>query len=77
MYAYLVLRGKVHLNPQFANLSSSSMGAIGPGITYIDDVLEFPEKRMSKDPKYIPVPHTRGGLHGAGAVIFRVYLLIW
>ena len=65
------------MNPQFANLSSSRMGAIGPGITSIEEVLEFPVKRMSKGAKYIPVPHTRRGLHGAGAVIFRVYLLIW
>ena len=36
------------LNPQFANLSSSGMGAIGPGVTSIEEVLEFPVKRMSK-----------------------------
>ena len=41
----------MHLNPQFANLSSSRMGAIGPGITSIEDVLEFPVKRMSKGSK--------------------------
>ena len=51
VFAYLVLRGKVCLNPQFANLSSSRMGAIGPGITCIEDVLEFPVKRMSKGVK--------------------------
>ena len=51
VFAYLVLRGKVCLNPQFANLSSSSMGTIGPGITSIDDVLEFPVKRMNKGSK--------------------------
>ena len=51
VFAYLVLRGKRRLNPQFANLSSSSMGAIGPGIKSIDDVLEFPVKRMSKGSK--------------------------
>ena len=51
MIAYLVLRGKVHLNPQFANLSSSRMSAIGPGITSIEEVLEFPIKRMSKGAK--------------------------
>ena len=67
----------MRLNPQFANLSSSRMGAIGPRILSTEEVLEFPVKRMSKEPKYIPVPHTRRGLHGAGAVIFRVYLLIW
>ena len=38
----------MRLNPQFANLSSSRMGAIGPGITSIEEVLEFPIKRMSK-----------------------------
>ena len=38
----------MRLNPQFANHSSSSMGAIGPGITSIEEVLEFPVKRMSK-----------------------------
>ena len=42
VFAYLVLRGKMHCNPQYANLSSSSMGAIGPGITSIEEVLEFP-----------------------------------
>ena len=41
----------MHLNPQFANLSSSRMGAIGPGITSIEDVLEFPVKRISKGSK--------------------------
>ena len=41
----------MHLNPQFANLSSSGMGAIGPGITSIEDVLEFPIKRMIKGSK--------------------------
>jgi hypothetical protein len=44
VFAYLVLSIKVCLNPQFANLSSSSMGAIGPGITSIEDVLEIPSK---------------------------------
>ena len=39
------------LNPQFANLSSSRMGATGPGITSIEEVLEFPVKRMSKGAK--------------------------
>ena len=38
----------MRLNPQFTNLSSSSMGAIGLGITSIEDVLEFPEKKMIK-----------------------------
>jgi hypothetical protein len=75
VFAYLVLRGKVHLNPQFANLSSSGMGAIGPGITSIEEVLEFPIKRMSKGVKYIPVPHMRG-LHGAGAVISWDWLFV-
>ena len=42
----------MRLNPQFANhLSSSSMGDIGPGITSIEEVLEFPVKRMSKGAK--------------------------
>ena len=41
----------MRLNPQFANLSSSRMGAIGPGITSIKEVLEFPIKRMSKGSK--------------------------
>jgi hypothetical protein len=70
VFAYLVLRGKGRLNPQFANLSSSRMGTIGPGINSIEDVIEFPVKRMSKGSKYIPVPHMRV-LHGAGAVISR------
>ena len=48
VFAYLVLRGKMCLNPQYANHSSSSMGAMGPGVTSIEDVLEFPVKRMSK-----------------------------
>ena len=51
VFAYLVLRGKMRLNPQFANHSSSSMGAIGPGITSIEEVLEFPIKKMSKGAK--------------------------
>ena len=51
VFAYLVLRGNVRLNPQFANLSSSSMGAIGPGVNSIEEVLEFPVKRMSKGAK--------------------------
>ena len=41
----------MRLNPQFANLSSSRMGAIGPGDTSIEVVLEFPIKRMSKGAK--------------------------
>ena len=41
----------MHLNPQFANLSSNVMGAVGPGITSIEEVLEFPVKRMSKGSK--------------------------
>ena len=41
----------MRLNPQFANLSSNSMGAIGPGITSIEEVLEFLAKRMSKGAK--------------------------
>ena len=49
--AYLVLRGKMHLNPQFANLSSSSMGAIGPGVNSIEEVLEFPVKRTNNGSK--------------------------
>jgi hypothetical protein len=62
----------VCLNPQFANLSSSRMGAIGPGITSIEDVLEFPVKWMSKGSK-IPdsSTHKMRGLHGAGAIISR------
>ena len=39
------------LNPQFANLSSSSIGAIGPGVNSIEAVLEFPVKRMIKGSK--------------------------
>ena len=62
----------MRLNPQFANLSSSRMGAIGPGITSMEDVLEFPVKRMSKGAKiYSSFTHKRRGLHGAGAVISR------
>ena len=41
----------MRLNPQFANLSSSRMGAIGPGVNSIEEVLEFPVKRMSKGAK--------------------------
>jgi hypothetical protein len=41
----------MRLHPQFANLSSSRMGAIGPEITSIEDVIEFPVKRMSKRSK--------------------------
>ena len=61
-FAYLVLRGKMRLNPRFANLSSSSMGAIGPGITSIEEVLEFPVKRMSKGAK-IYSSSTQGGAY--------------
>ena len=61
VFAYLVLRGKMHLNPQFANLSSSSMGAIGPGVNSIEEVLEFPVKRMSKGAKiYSSSTHKEG-----------------
>ena len=62
VFAYLVLRGKMRLNPQFANLSSSRMGAIGPGITSIEEVLEFPVKRMSKGAK-IYSSSTQGGAY--------------
>ena len=51
MFAYLVLKGKMRLNPQFTNLSSSRMGAIGPEVHSIEEVLEFPIKRMSKGSK--------------------------
>jgi hypothetical protein len=48
VFAYLVLRGKVRLSPQFATpLSSSRMGTIGPGVNSIEVVLSFPVKRMS------------------------------
>ena len=61
VFAYLVLRGKMRLNPQFANLSSSRMGAIGPGITSIEEVLEFPVKRMSTGAKiYSSSTHKEG-----------------
>ena len=76
MFAYLVLKGKVCLNPEFANLSSSSMGAIGPGIKSTEDVHEFPVKKMSKGTK-IPSNFThKEGLHGAGAVISRDWLFV-
>ena len=61
----------MRLNPQFANLSSSRMGAIGPGIPSIEEVLEFPVKRMSKGSKIYSSSHTRRGIHGAGTVISR------
>ena len=49
------------LTPHFANLSSSRMGAIGPGITSIEEVLEFPVKRMSKGAKiYSSSTHKEG-----------------
>ena len=51
----------MRLNPQFANLSSSNMGAIGPGIISIEEVLEFPVKRMSKGAKiYSSSTHKEG-----------------
>ena len=62
VFAYLVLRGKMRLNPQFANLSSSSMGAIGPGVNSIEKVLDFPVKRMSKGAK-IYSSSTQGGAY--------------
>jgi hypothetical protein len=52
----------VCLSPQFANLSSSRMGAIGPGITSIEEVLEFLIKRMSKGAK-IYSSSTQGGAY--------------
>ena len=63
MLAYLVLREKVCLNPQFANLSTSRMGASGPGIKSIEDVLEFPSKvdeQMNQDTFQF---HTQGGAY--------------
>ena len=51
----------MRLNPQFANLSPSRMGVIGPGITSIEEVLEFPVKRMSKGAKiYSSSTHKEG-----------------
>ena len=51
----------MRLNPQFANLSSSRMGVIGPGITSIEEVLEFLVKRMSKGAKiYSSSTHKKG-----------------
>ena len=51
----------MRLNPQFANLSSSRMSAIGPGITSIEEVLELPVKRMSKGAKiYSSSTHKEG-----------------
>ena len=51
----------MRLNPQFANLSSSSMDAIGPGVNSIEEVLEFPVKRMSKGAKiYSSSTHKEG-----------------
>ena len=41
----------MRLNPKLANLSSCGMGAIGPGINPIEDVLEFLVKRISKGSK--------------------------
>ena len=64
------------LNPQFANHSSSRMGAIGPGITFIEDVLEFPVKRMSKGSKIHSSSTHKEGLHGAGVVISRDCLFV-
>ena len=49
------------MNPQFANLSSSRMGAIGSGVNSIEEVLEFPIKRMSKGSKiYSSSTHKEG-----------------
>ena len=80
VFAYLVLRGKVRLNPQFANLSSSRMGAIGPGVTSIEEVLEFPVKRMSKGVKiYSSSTHKEGLTWSWSSHLQRliVYLLTW
>ena len=79
VFAYLVLRGKMRLNPQFANLSSSRMSAIGPGITSIEEVLEFPVKRMSKGAK-IHSSSTHKGLTWSWSSHIKrliVCLLIW
>ena len=62
MLANLVLGGKVCLNPQSTNLSSSSMGAIGPGITSNEEELEFPVEKMSKGSK-IHSSSTQGGAY--------------
>ena len=62
MVGNFVLRRKVRLNPQFAILCSSSMGAIGPGVNSIEEVLEFPIKRMSKGAK-IYFSSTQGGAY--------------
>jgi hypothetical protein len=51
----------VRLNPQFANLSSSGMGAIGSGVNSIEEVLEFSVKRMRKGAKiYSTSTHKEG-----------------
>ena len=51
----------MRLRPHFANLSSSRMGAIGPGIKSIEEVLVFPTKRMSKGSKiYSSSTHKEG-----------------
>ena len=81
VFAYLVLRGKVRLNPQSANpLSSSSMGANGSRVNSIEEVLEFPVKRMSKGAKiYSSSTHKEGLTWSWSSHLQRliVYLLTW
>ena len=79
MFGYLVLRGKVGLNPQFANLSSSSMGDIGPGVNSIEEVIEFPIKRMSKGSKIHSSSTHKEGLiwSWSGHLQRLIGLLIW
>ena len=69
----------MRLNPQFANLSSSRMGAICPGITSIEEVLEFPVKRMSKISKiYSSSTHKEGAYMELEQSSPEIdYLLIW
>ena len=38
--------------------------------------LSSPKRGWAKDPRYITVPHTRRGLHGAGVVISRDWLFV-
>ena len=76
VFGYLVLRGKLHLTPQFANLNSSSMGATDPWITSIDDVLDFPVKRMSKGSK-IHSSSTHKGLTWSWSTHLQRLIVCW
>jgi hypothetical protein len=51
------------------------MGAIGPGITSIEDVLEFPVKRMSKGAKIHSSSIHKEGLTWSWSSHFQILIV--